>query len=121
MHTLWSDSSNHLSLGVAMPLGVVTGSVATAAWRHEFRLELFGDASDLDRHALGAALMGVGGVTALGCSMGKGVSGDSLPSRLLCSPLWPASAWAWWWRYATSRGALNAKTDHQPEAAREGC
>ena len=75
MHTLWSDSSNHLSLGVAMPLGVVTGSVATAAWRHEFRLELFGDASDLGRHALGAALMGVGGVTALGCSMGQGVSG----------------------------------------------
>ena len=75
MHTLWSDSSNHLSLGVAMPLGVVTGSVATAAWRHEFRLELFGDASDLDRHALGAALMGVGGVTALGCSMGQGVRG----------------------------------------------
>ena len=39
--TPWSDSSNRLSFGVAMMLGVVAGGVATVAWRHEFRLELF--------------------------------------------------------------------------------
>lgn len=75
--TLWSDSNSRLSFGVATMLGVLTGSAATAVARREFRVELFRDAGDLGRHALGAALMGIGGVTALGCSIGQGVSGVS--------------------------------------------
>ena len=35
---------------------------------------------DLASHAAGAALMGFGGVTALGCSMGNGVTGLALLS-----------------------------------------
>jgi hypothetical protein len=75
--TLFSDSSKQLSFGVVLPLGVVAGAAAMAAARGEFRWEGFGGAADTGRHLGGAVLMGVGGVTALGCSIGQGISGLS--------------------------------------------
>jgi uncharacterized membrane protein YedE/YeeE len=42
-----------------------------------WREESFPDAADLKRHILGAILMGFGGVTALGCTIGQGLSGVS--------------------------------------------
>lgn len=78
--TLWSDSNTRLTFGVAVLLGVVAGSLAAAIARREFRLEGFSNAQDMRRHAIGALLMGAGGVTALGCSIGQGVSGLSLLS-----------------------------------------
>jgi uncharacterized membrane protein YedE/YeeE len=42
-----------------------------------FRLESFRDPADLVRHIAGGLLMGFGGVTALGCTLGQGVSGLS--------------------------------------------
>ena len=45
--------------------------------RGEFRWEGFGGTSDLGHHLTGGVLMGVGGVTALGCSIGQGVTGLS--------------------------------------------
>ena len=45
------------------------------AGHREFRWEGFRQTDDLVRHLLGAVLMGVGGVTALGCTFGQGISG----------------------------------------------
>ncbi|MEY4751492.1 MAG: hypothetical protein RIQ60_3706 [Pseudomonadota bacterium] len=73
----YSDSSRHLSLGVAAIAGVVLGAYLTAKRQREFRFESFRDAADLSRHLIGAVLMGVGGVTALGCTVGQGISGVS--------------------------------------------
>jgi hypothetical protein len=42
-----------------------------------FRLTTFADAGDTVRNLLGAALMGVGGVMALGCTVGQAVTGVS--------------------------------------------
>ena len=42
-----------------------------------FRWEGFGNVEDLANHLVGGALMGVGGVTALGCTIGQGLSGIS--------------------------------------------
>ena len=42
-----------------------------------FRWEGFRDAEDTASHLVGAVLMGVGGVTALGCTIGQGLSGLS--------------------------------------------
>jgi hypothetical protein len=42
-----------------------------------FRIESFRDPADLVRHIAGGLLMGCGGVTALGCTLGQGVSGLS--------------------------------------------
>jgi uncharacterized membrane protein YedE/YeeE len=38
---------------------------------------VFPDGADFRRHLLGGVLMGVGGVTALGCTVGQGLSGLS--------------------------------------------
>ena len=75
--TLFSDTSQVLSLAVVLPIGVVLGSAVAALARGEFRWEGFAGAADTARHLAGAVLMGVGGVTAMGCSIGQGISGLS--------------------------------------------
>jgi uncharacterized membrane protein YedE/YeeE len=42
-----------------------------------FRWEGFGSVEDVGNHIVGAVLMGFGGVTALGCTVGQGLTGVS--------------------------------------------
>ena len=42
-----------------------------------FRFESFTSADDMIRHIFGGALMGTGGVLALGCTIGQGITGMS--------------------------------------------
>jgi hypothetical protein len=74
---LWSDKSRTVTLGIAAVLGMLAGSFAWALVSKSFRLESFRDAEDLLNHLAGAALMGFGGVLALGCTIGQGISGLS--------------------------------------------
>lgn len=63
--------------GVATVLGTVLGA-GLAAWRAgRFKLVGFADSGDTLRNLAGAALMGIGGVVAMGCSIGQSVSGVS--------------------------------------------
>lgn len=78
--TLWTDRATVLTFGVAVMLGVLLGSHVSARWRGEFRLESFTTPKELVSHTWGAVLMGFGGVTALGCSVGNGVTGLALLS-----------------------------------------
>ena len=78
--TLWSDRNNTVSFGITLTVGVLLGSAASALVRREFQFESFTDAQDMGRHMLGGVLMGFGGVTAMGCSIGQGISGLSLLS-----------------------------------------
>ena len=64
--------------GAGMVLGVVLGAAAAAIRRHDVRWEACDDARELSRHLAGAVLMGVGGVFALGCTIGQGISAASL-------------------------------------------
>ncbi len=73
----YSDSNKLLTIGIVAVFGIVTGSALVALARRSFRWEGFGGTADLGRHLVGAVLMGVGGVTAMGCSIGQGVSGVS--------------------------------------------
>ena len=73
----WSDKSRYVTLGVAAVLGMIAGSFAYAAITRQFRWEGFRDVEDTANHLVGAACMGVGGVTALGCTVGQGLSGVS--------------------------------------------
>jgi hypothetical protein len=82
--TLWSDRNTTATFGVTVTLGVLLGSAASALWRREFRVESFRSAEDLGNHLLGGLLMGFGGVTAVGCSIGQGISGMSLLSAGAC-------------------------------------
>lgn len=73
----FSDTSKVLTVGIVSVAGVVTGSAAMALASQSFRWEGFGGTEDLANHVVGAALMGVGGVTAMGCTIGQGLSGLS--------------------------------------------
>lgn len=84
-HTLdwllfFSDKNKVLTWGIASVCGMVAGSFVHALWRRDFQWQGFANTQDLARHLLGAALMGVGGVTAMGCTVGQGISAVSLLS-----------------------------------------
>lgn len=74
---LFSDTSRVLTLGIVAVLGVVLGSAAVALAGGSFRWEGFAGTEDTANHIVGAVLMGVGGVTAMGCTIGQGLSGVS--------------------------------------------
>lgn len=78
--TYWTDKNARLSFGVMLTAGVLLGSHLSARARGEFRLESFSNAAELRDHLLGGVLMGVGGVTAMGCSVGQGVTGLAMLS-----------------------------------------
>ena len=64
--------------GVGLVVGTVFGSALAARTADDVRWEACDDARELSRHILGAACMGVGGILALGCTIGQGVSAASL-------------------------------------------
>lgn len=66
-----------LDFGIASVGGVLAGSFISAVASGEFRIEAFTEAGDMIRHIIGAVMMGVGGVLALGCTIGQGVTGVS--------------------------------------------
>lgn len=74
---LWSDQSKLVTFGIAGVLGVAAGSAATALATGAFRWEGFASTEDLVNHIVGGVLMGFGGVTALGCTIGQGLTGIS--------------------------------------------
>ena len=71
----FSDKSKLLSFGVVSVVGVVAGAATYALATGSFRWEGFRNAQDTGLHLAGAVLMGVGGVTAMGCTIGQGLSG----------------------------------------------
>ncbi|WP_418319554.1 YeeE/YedE family protein [Piscinibacter sakaiensis] len=73
----YSDASKRLTLGAVSMLGILAGSFAYSMVTRTFRWEGFRNARDTGHHLIGATLMGVGGVTALGCTIGQGISGLS--------------------------------------------
>lgn len=74
---LWSDKSLGVTFGIAIAAGMILGSLAYSVVARKFRWEGFTTVEDLRNHMLGGVLMGLGGVTALGCTIGQGVSGFS--------------------------------------------
>jgi len=83
----FSDQSKVLTVGVAAVAGVVVGSAVTALRHKTFRWEGFVSPRDLAQHLFGSMLMGAGGVTAMGCTLGQGVSGLSTLSLNACVTL----------------------------------
>ncbi len=73
----YSDASKRVTQGMVLVLGVVLGSAAVALVTRSFRWEGFRNAEDTANHLVGGALMGVGGIAAMGCTVGQGLSGLS--------------------------------------------
>ena len=73
----WTDKSKIITYGIASAAGVIAGSAAYAIATRSFRWEGFRDAEDTANHIAGGLLMGFGGITALGCTVGQAISGIS--------------------------------------------
>jgi hypothetical protein len=63
--------------GVATVFGAITGACLVALAKGRYRVAGFADTGDTLRSLMGAALMGIGGVLALGCTIGQGITGVS--------------------------------------------
>jgi uncharacterized protein len=99
---LWTDASLRVTFGIAIVLGTVLGAFLHAWATRGFRWEGFSSAGDMRRHLLGAVLMGFGGVTAVGCTIGQGISGLSvlaLGSMLAFASIVAGSALTLKWLY----------------------
>ena len=71
---LMTSTAGGISFSVGSVCGVLIGALAGSIWRGLFRWEACEDPRELGRQVSGAAMMGVGGVVALGCSVGQGIS-----------------------------------------------
>ena len=74
---LMTFTGSTINFGIATIFGVIFGSFGYVLLTGKFQLETFNDRDDMIRHILGGSMMGIGGVLALGCSIGQGVTGMS--------------------------------------------
>ena len=63
--------------GTATVFGALIGAALTSLAMGRFKLTTYSDARDARRNLGGALLMGIGGVLALGCTVGQGITGIS--------------------------------------------
>jgi uncharacterized membrane protein YedE/YeeE len=99
---LWTDKSKIITYGIASAAGVIAGSAAYALASKTFRWEGFRDAEDTALHVLGGLLMGFGGITALGCTIGQAITGFStlaLGSIITFAAIVAGSAATMKWQY----------------------
>jgi len=74
---MMTSSGNAIGFGTGSVFGVLTGAFLGSLFKGQFRWEACEDPRELRRQILGAALMGVGAVVAVGCSVGQGLSAFS--------------------------------------------
>jgi len=92
-----------LNFGIAFVAGIFVGALAVVGMKRDFKLVGFEKAADMLRYAGGAALMGAGGVLALGCTVGNGLTGVAslAPTSFVAVPamvLAAAATMKWRWR-----------------------
>jgi uncharacterized membrane protein YedE/YeeE len=66
-----------INFGIVALTGVILGSLLHALAARDFHYERFLTLKDFGNHVLGGALMGTGGVLAMGCTIGQAVTGVS--------------------------------------------
>ena len=75
--TFWTDKSQVVTFGIAGVVGMIVGATAMSLVTRSFRWEGFAGIEDLVNHIIGGVMMGFGGVMALGCTVGQGLTGIS--------------------------------------------
>lgn len=74
---LMTFTGAEINFGIAVALGMITGSFIYAVISGNFRIETFSNKSEMISHLIGAILMGFGGVLSFGCTVGQGITGMS--------------------------------------------
>jgi len=70
-----TSTAGGITFSVGSVVGVMAGALIGSTIRGLFRWEACEDPRELKRQVGGAALMGIGGVIAMGCSVGQGITG----------------------------------------------
>jgi uncharacterized membrane protein YedE/YeeE len=76
-YALHVSNTTFVTFGVMALAGVIVGSLLYSVIFRKFRFEWFQSGKDFLSHVIGGMLMGIGGVLALGCTIGQGVTGFS--------------------------------------------
>ncbi len=71
----WTGAT--INFGIATVGGVILGAYISSKLTKTFHLSTFVDTPDTLRNLTGGALMGFGGIMALGCTFGQGITGMS--------------------------------------------
>ena len=71
------QNTSLINFGIVAMIGIIVGSFLWAIFSRGFRIEWFVSGSDFLNHAFGAVLMGIGGVLAMGCTVGQAITGVS--------------------------------------------
>jgi hypothetical protein len=74
---LMTYTGSTIKFGIAAVAGVIFGSFLYAVLTRKFHVETFIVRGDMVRHIVGGIFMGFGGVLALGCTVGQGITGMS--------------------------------------------
>ena len=74
---LMTFTGSTINFGIAAVFGIIAGSFLYAVLSGNFQIETFSSRADMVNHMIGGVLMGFGGVIALGCTIGQGVTGMS--------------------------------------------
>lgn len=74
---LMTSTAGGISFSVGAVIGVIGGALIGSSIRGLFRWEACEDPRELGRQVSGAMLMGIGGVVAMGCSVGQGVTASA--------------------------------------------
>jgi len=74
---LMTFTGSSINFGIATVFGAILGAFAASIVRGRFAISGFSDNPDTLRHFTGAAMMGFGGVIAMGCTIGQGMTGMS--------------------------------------------
>jgi uncharacterized membrane protein YedE/YeeE len=77
LNYLMTYTGSVIGFGVAIVFGVILGSFLFAVASGGFRIETFTSKQDMVNHLYAGVFMGVGGVLAIGCTIGQGVTGLS--------------------------------------------
>lgn len=109
---LMTMTGSSLKFGIGATFGVVLGAAITTLFQGYFRWEACDDARELRRQMIGGMLMGIGSVTALGCTIGQGVSAFSTlaysaPLALLCM-----LSGAWFGLHFLIHGSISEAIQH---------
>jgi uncharacterized membrane protein YedE/YeeE len=76
-YALGGFNTTLLTVGIMTLFGVIAGSFLWSVLSKGFRIEWFNSVGDFVAHFIGAILMGFGGVLAMGCTIGQGITGIS--------------------------------------------
>jgi len=71
---LMTSTAGGVTFSVGAVVGVMLGALGGSVLRGMFKWEACEDPRELGRQVGGAVLMGIGGVIAMGCSVGQGVT-----------------------------------------------